>query len=199
MFPTTMVRFSTMNINKKVLHALLICLLSIFTASCVSNKETQNEQYDSDYSKSMNTIIRQMELFTNSPLIKELYIPNTLVYRYSRESCNSCISAELDYLKKIKSLVNNDNIRILPSLPETRNDCIRLKTELEDFNYTNISSEEDFPKDPITGACARYFVYFGNEKDDCYIYFPEKSTPHFTVGFLNWVVNKIAEDIKNNE
>lgn len=194
-----MVPFFIMNISKKRFHLLSICLLSIYSAGCISNPKSQEEQHDGDSSQTMDAIIRQIELSTKRLKIQEFYTPNTLVYRYSSESCNNCISIDLDNLRGIKSLIGKENIKILPSFPGNRNDYIRLNTELDGFDYTNISNNEDFPKDPITGICARYFVYFGNNKEECYIYFPEKSTPYFTKGFLNWVVNKLFEDIKNNE
>lgn len=184
-----------MNINR-VIHILLIVLVSfvcLFTG-CKSTKIQEDDLLEDYCMKIENAFIRQIELSINNSGIKQFYIPNTLIYRYSSESCSSCILNDLSHLRRIKDSIAKVKIKVLPSFLENRNNLIRLNMELKGFDFQNISDDHDLPKDSLTGMRTRYFVYFGNSKDECYVYFPEKTIPSITNKYLDWVVKKMCKN-----
>ncbi|WP_455673576.1 hypothetical protein [Phocaeicola sp.] len=118
------------------------------------------------------------------------YRPNTLVYRYCDETCEKCVYEDLQAIYKLQKKIGKEKILIIPSFPDNRNSNIRLKQELVNFTFNNMTDKQDMPINEETGLHNRYFIYWGNNKSDFLIFFPTKLQKGLTQLFFNLIIEK---------
>ena len=176
--------------------SLWILSIPLFIASC-NNQDTMSKE---PISNSLDSVFSSHALTNHikySRRVKDIQLTevkksNLLIYRYSYETCDKCVEEDLQALLEIQARIGKDAILVIPSFPESRNTKIRLRNELRDFNYLNITGHEDMPLDEYTGLAMRYFIFYPKSQDTNYVFFPTKGQQKLTQSFFNIILEEFG-------
>ena len=186
--------FST---NSKSKSKLFLLLLFIFFIVACNKKETMKKDSTLYHSDSiflhhvLTNHIKYSRKVKDIPL-KGINKSNLLIYRYCDETCDKCVEEDLQALLEIQAKIGKNAILVIPSFPENRNTQIRLRNELKDFNYINITEKDDMPLDEYTGLALRYFIFYPKEQNSSYIFFPTKGQQRLTKSFFNITLEEFS-------
>ncbi|SFK34130.1 hypothetical protein [Proteiniphilum acetatigenes] len=159
---------------------------------------TIHENLDNSF---FNNIINASNVYYNYYQNKEhLKIDSfpKLIYRYHEYSCDACIYKELSLIHDLMKEIGRDRILILPSYEFSRSNIIRLKNDLADFEYFNLSLESlNIPKN-IEGGYSRYFFIVNNTEKIELVFFPSISSLDKTKLYLDTIKNRfLITPVKN--
>lgn len=95
-----------------------------------------------------------------------------LVYRYSLTMCETCIEEDLKMLSQYKEELGFENILLLVSYPENRDNVIKGKRLSNGFHVLHIEERDfPFPKNR-DGLSSRFFALYTTYGKMKYIYYP---------------------------
>ena len=137
------------------------------------------------------------EIVRSFEKVKDIYgKKNTLFFRYSENSCSSCINYYLAEILVLQEEIGKDNVWIFPSYPDDRGSRIQLSNELAKYNYQNI------PADSLLiptygGEQKSYFVWMNNEGEIDMVFVPDENNLQYLYNFFlevkkkkNWINQK---------
>jgi len=115
---------------------------------------------------------------------------NTFFFRYSNNSCSSCIN---DYLIEILTLqeeIGKEYVWIFPSYPDDRGSRIQLKNELAKYNYLNIPADSLLI--PLFGGELKsYFAWINEDGEISMVFIPDRNNVHKTSRYFLEVKNML--------
>lgn len=181
-----------MHSKSNFIYSLIgLCLLGISLFSFIQFHIKKEREYQEVLSllKEQNTWVKyaltnHIKYSPQTEIAANFFRPNTLVYRYCDDTCEKCVAEDLQALYRLQNKIGKEHVLIVPSFLNNRNNKIRLNQELAEFNYSNIESKQDMPINEETGLHIRYFIYWGNNKNDYYVFFPAKSQAGLTQLFF---------------
>ena len=182
-----------MNSNKTlfVLYGLLFLLLVItfFRFNRSKNNSIKDEYVDN---KTLATnILFAPEVISSYEKVKDTYgKKNILFFRYSKNSCSSCINNYLAETLTFQEEIGKDYVWIFPAYPNDRGSRIQLSNELAKYNYRNIPADSLLIPN-YEGEQRSYFAWIGNDGEIDMVFFPDKDRPHLTREFFLEVKKKI--------
>ena len=115
---------------------------------------------------------------------------NTLFYRYTNNSCSSCLNYYLFELLALQEAIGKEHIWIFPAYPDDRGSRIQLSAELAKYNYRNI------PADSLliphyNGEQKSYFGWINNDGELDMVFIPDIHNRQYTQKFFLEIQRKI--------
>ncbi|GAB6008832.1 hypothetical protein [Dysgonomonas reticulitermitis] len=114
-----------------------------------------------------------------------------LIYRYSKNMCNSCIEEDLSELYNYQSIIGKDKILVLPAYDDTRDDKIILMNELSRFNYKNLSGHNLLVPVDLDMITKRYFACIDSIGKISMIFFPIRGKQELTQTYFSEISKRI--------
>lgn len=147
---------------------------------CIENEEKS----DSIFFDYLELIAQDVELnnLVNYIVSKQDIAP-VLIYVFSEDDCSQCV---LEDISLIKEYINNlSKVFVFPVFEDTRTNNIRLKADLNGFNYKRIDKDQVqlYTKN---GVKVRFFAVVKPNGQIIYPFFPGEMK---TKKYLNFVVN----------
>lgn len=175
---------------------LILWGLSIAFAFIVCQDNNVKRNMTTDFSDSIYSNYALFNHIKYSNIVKDISFEgisksNLLIYRYSSESCDKCVEEDLQMLLDFQKKTETLSVLVVSSFPKNRNTDIRLRNELRNFNYRNIEEKEDMPVNKDTGLSMRFFIYYSEEPDAKYIFFPIKGRQDLTAAFFDLIYDAI--------
>jgi len=190
-----------MNIKNKILSITSIIIISLCVFFFVNNKSQKKIQQNGilliDDSVVNENRYRE-DILSSFETNKHFYFSGNniefpiLIYRYSKNTCNSCIQQDQTELLQFQSEVGEKRILILPAYSNSINDQITLKNELHKFNYLNIPIDSLYIPQDEMHIRKRYFAVINSEKKMEMIFFPRLGYKELTQDYF-LEINKIKQ------
>jgi hypothetical protein len=180
-----------------VLFVLLFTGLGIvfFLWRQYSNTENHIEINQNIQDRIKNKNLKLSEEISNNYLKNKQFIEekiNTgfplLIYRYSLDMCSRCILEDLSELYNCQKIIGKNNIMVLPTFENTRDNQIRIINDLEYFHFQNIPL--DFLLIPLDSdkTRRRYFAVINKNENIEMIFFSESLDEKRTKAYLDEVI-----------
>ena len=188
-----------MNLNKAliVLYCFLI-LLGVVTILRFNRLKIDRVEYEYIDDEILTTNMLYIpEIVRSYEKVKDIYgRKNILFFRYTENSCSSCINYYLAEILVFQEEIGKDNVWIFPAYPDDRGSRIQLSSELAKYNYRNI------PVDSLIipeygGELKSYFAYVNNEGDIDMVFIPDKNKFDYLHNFFLEVKKK--KQVMNTE
>jgi hypothetical protein len=107
-----------------------------------------------------------------------------LIYRYSKNICSSCVMKDLGDLANIQSIIDKNNILVLPAFDNTRNDRVIMANELSRFTYKNIPNDLlVIPYDSVF-MIRPYFAIINQTGNIEMVFFPQRNNQKLTDAYF---------------
>jgi hypothetical protein len=196
-----------MNIKiSPLLLSLWIALTLLLVFFNIYNKTQDKHKVESIVSDNLNEEENEslISYMTLSAEIQDSYFKNKtslieffngkyplLIYRYSKNMCNSCIEEDLSELYNYQSIIGKDRIFVLPAYDDTRDDKIILMNELSRFNYKNLSVHNLLLPLDSDMIYKRYFACIDRMGKISMIYFPVRGKQKLTQTYFSEISKRI--------
>jgi len=199
--------FFIMNLltNKKFLFLLIIFLLSLNIwkvtelTKCRKHISLLHDKFFLSEKRWIKNLYQNALIYNNysnsKSFIKEITenrLP-LLIYRYSKNTCESCIQEDLEEINLLKKEFGNNKILLLPTYPNDRDGSIELSNILASFNYVNIPFDSLFIPSQDGNFQQRYFAVIDKELNLTMVFFPLKGENILTRLYFS-EIKKILKD-----
>ena len=175
-----------MNLNKALFLSFgilaLLVLATVFHVNRLKSAGYENVIIDDEI---LITHIHCLPEITRSyEKVKDVYgKKSTLVFRYSNNSCSSCIIYYLNEILALQEEIGKEHIWIYPAYPDDRSSRIQLSVELAKYNYRNIPADSLFIP-TYEGEQKSYFAWINNEGEIDMVFIPDIHNKPYTSRFF---------------
>jgi len=119
---------------------------------------------------------------------------SVLIYRYSKNTCGSCIQEDLLEIEHFQKEIGKEKVLLLPDYPDNREGRIELSNVLDKFNYVNIPVDSFFIPSIEGNFPQRYFAVIDNSGELTMLFFPRSGETKLTRLFFSMVKKKIMTE-----
>ena len=186
-----------MNLNRAliILFSLLVLLVAGVVIQLSRSKGARYKKVFVDNEILTTQIHCVPEIIRSYEQRKDAYgQKNTLFFRYTNNSCGSCINYYLFEILTLQEEIGKEHVWLFPAYPDDRGSQIQLRSELAKYNYRNIPADSLLL--PVyEGEQKSYFAWLDNEGEIGMVFVPDINKPQYTRHYFQ-EVKRLINDLQ---
>lgn len=179
-----------MNLKNKIYLSISIgCFILvssiIYTIIQVNHLAAMEREVDDSTLFTNSLMVVYGNNYTDSVYENKFPIQNSLVYCFSEDMCDECITQDLEVLSEVQHTMGKHIFIIVTSYSVNRTTQILWKNKLNGFRYTLLQHDSVyFPIDRRNGTEQRFFIFVNNSGKNEFLFCPQKNQKDMTCIYL---------------